>query len=725
MEEELFREQELNRLARERVGINQEVADRLTETNNVLLEQLKNLKFEAQQRRDISASVRDIGRITKRNLSLNLQDLADKKKVAQISSDINKLISQRTFLLGKAAEFGAMEGELQQEISQEITAQITETKALQSELKEINEIAQSISNNLSVQQFQGLANFIKSIPGLRTFAIPFEEASDAIIQAGVAAEKQKREIFELAKVNKGLTKERLKELGIYELLNKQHGKFAFDLLQEEETIKKINKKFGAGVAVQKESLNILNKIGKGAVGTVLLKSVLAVDQAQTDFNRELGRSIRGIDTVNRGMTSTVDYIRTATSLTQQFGFAADAIFDQETLATATEMVSLMGLTVEEAGRFALFSQTAGTVANDNLNTIIAQVGEINVANKSVVTQRRILEDIGNTSSAIALTFQGNTVELARASQQARILGITLQQVDNIAAGLLDIESSIASEFEAEVISGKQLNLERARFFALTNDLEGLTKELASNQEAITSFANGTRIEQEAIAGALGMSRDEMADMIFQQRAQLNITDEQAAATLGLNQLDLQRLSAQESISKSIEKIGSILAIGVAPILKLVADYSGIIATAFGVLAGYSLARLVVQMIQIGKAAALFAVSNPLTAIATLASMAALAAASNYLFRPPQVGDAIIPAGKGPIISTREGGLIQGTANDDVIMAPGIARGGRNAGLSQADVAAIAKAVRDGASQAQINLDGGRVSNRLQPSLAVNTRKYSI
>ena len=87
---------------------------------------------------------------------------------------------------------------------------------------------------------------------------------------------------------------------------------------------------------------------------------------------------------------------------------------------------------------------------------------------------------------------------------------------------------------------------------------------------------------------------------------------------------------------------------------------------------------------------------------------------------------MVPPGKGPIISTREGGLIQGTANDDIIMAPGIARGGeRNAGLSSSDINAIAKAVRDGASQAQINLDGGRVSNRLQPSLAVNTRKYSI
>tara|TARA_B100001094_G_C17425362_1_gene436582 strand:- start:242 stop:511 length:270 start_codon:yes stop_codon:yes gene_type:complete len=89
-----------------------------------------------------------------------------------------------------------------------------------------------------------------------------------------------------------------------------------------------------------------------------------------------------------------------------------------------------------------------------------------------------------------------------------------------------------------------------------------------------------------------------------------------------------------------------------------------------------------------------------------------------------MGDGIFAAGRGPVISTREGGLFQGTSNDDVLVGPGIARG-RNAGLSKADIASIAKAVRDGASEAQINLDGGRVSNRLQPALAVNTRKYSI
>ena len=48
-------------------------------------------------------------------------------------------------------------------------------------------------------------------------------------------------------------------------------------------------------------------------------------------------------------------------------------------------------------------------------------------------------------------------------------------------------------------------------------------------------------------------------------------------------------------------------------------------------------------------------------------------------------------------------------------------------LSKGDLMAMANAVRDGASQANINvnLDGNRVSNSLQTPLAMNTRRYSI
>ena len=212
-------------------------------------------------------------------------------------------------------------------------------------------------------------------------------------------------------------------------------------------------------------------------------------------------------------------------------------------------------------------------------------------------------------------------------------------------------------------------------------------------------------------------------MIFDQSILNGMTEEEAGIRAGMNIEDAKRLTLQDQLAKSIEKISLVLA-GPAAMFASMLENTFMLYTIMGSLATLSLAKLITQLITMATAATTAGIAlNP----ATLGLIVAGVGITTGLIATAarKAGDAIIPAGRGPIISTREGGLIQGTANDDVIMAPGIARGGRNAGLSQADVAAIAKAVRDGASQAQINLDGGRVSNRLQPSLAVNTRKYSI
>ena len=88
----------------------------------------------------------------------------------------------------------------------------------------------------------------------------------------------------------------------------------------------------------------------------------------------------------------------------------------------------------------------------------------------------------------------------------------------------------------------------------------------------------------------------------------------------------------------------------------------------------------------------------------------------------QIKNNVTPLATGGIVTSPTFALI-GEAGPEAVIP--LNRGGRNSMLSSADVNAIAKAVREGASQAQINLDGGRVSNRLQPSLAVNTRRYSV
>jgi len=437
-----------------------------------------------------------------------------------------------------------------------------------------------------------------------------------------------------------------------------------------------------------------------------------------EFRRLTGESIQGFNKnlADGALVSIIDRFETINQLTQQFGFNAQRAFSNDTIQEATELRELMGLSAQASGRFAFFTEATG----DNLLRAATNAFE---GVDAAFSQRELFEQVGAISDSIAITFNGNLEAMVSTANAAKRLGLNLEQVDQIASGLLDIETSIANEFEAEVISGKQLNLERARFFALTNDLEGVTEEIGKNQEVINTFATGTRIEQEAIAGALNLSRDDLSRMIFDQAIINGMTAEEAGVRAGMTLEDAKRLSLQDQIAKSIEKI-TIAGAGLLTIIANIVDNTAAFGAILGGIAGLSLMRIITQ---IGQLALVTGIAGGPGAIAAMLVGGAILGAviNSAVSKAKTAGDAIIPAGRGPIISTREGGLIQGTANDDVIMAPGIARGGRNAGLSQADVAAIAKAVRDGASQAQINLDGGRVSNRLQPSLAVNTRRYSI
>jgi hypothetical protein len=500
-----------------------------------------------------------------------------------------------------------------------------------------------------------------------------------------------------------------------------------------DEIAKGNKEINYFSVIAKEAFNPFN-LAIATLG-IIVKSFLEINKVQTDFRRETGLAVNQFDALNASLITTSDYIRTVSELTKQFGFNAQFAFDQVNIKAAAELVELTGLSAEEAGNLALYSQTTGTSLEDNLDTLISQTGQINIANKSAVTQRQIFRDVGNVSKAIALTFQGNTSELGKAAQQARILGLNLSQVDKIASGLLDIESSIAAEFEAEVISGRELNLERARFYALTNDLDGVTRELANNQEALKGFVNGTRLEQESIAGALQMSRDEMAEMIFQQRAQLGITDEQARKTAGLTQADFERLTVQESITKSLTKLGDIAATFIEPVLAGIANNIGLISVG---LAAFGAIKLVGLISSLAKTVSLLGImaglTNPAGAILGItAGIAAIgigmAAVDSFSAKASQnVGDLeFSPGDSRPRISLQEGGLRKtyvGTTNDEVNMAPG-AVSGRNTGGVAFTKEDMRNAIREGIAMATLRVSPNELSNKTQVSNVINQRQYSI
>jgi hypothetical protein len=220
----------------------------------------------------------------------------------------------------------------------------------------------------------------------------------------------------------------------------------------------------------------------------------------------------------------------------------------------------------------------------------------------------------------------------------------------------------------ELLTGKSINLEQARLYALNNDIAGLTKEIGNNQEIIESFSSGNRIQQDAIAKTLGLSREEMSKMIYNQQITNGLSEEQAAKLADVELADMKRLSIQESINNSMAKMGEILAVPLAMLVDMI-DNSFIlygIMTGIGIIManqivastiafGKSLAPIITKLVSIltlesGIATAKIAV-NPWLLGAGIAAAGVVGYMISSATKAPSVKDADIDTtGKTPILS---------------------------------------------------------------------------
>lgn len=352
--------------------------------------------------------------------------------------------------------------------------------------------------------------------------------------------------------------------------------------------------------------------------TIMTAIIFALNKASTlvnDIQKNLGISYKNAYILNNQMgffAATTDdtYItaerlnKSIIELNRNLGFIP--VYGMESLETFTNLTERLGMTSEEAANLVTYSR----LQNKNTESIVKNIGNVvtfmNKQKGTTISLRQIMSDVANASKAIAVSLGMNPELITRAATAARQLGINLSQVDKIAESLLNFESSIDNELQAELLTGKEINLERARALALSNDLEGLTKEIGKNQNVINTFAKGNRIAQDAIARSLGMSRDELANMIYQQEAMI-IGAEGIRKKYGEQAYEsLKAQSAQEKFANILNKIQSIL-VSLAglfvPILDGIAwllDHTWLWNTALGVIALTQIPSITKSIIGLGK-----------------------------------------------------------------------------------------------------------------------------
>ena len=306
------------------------------------------------------------------------------------------------------------------------------------------------------------------------------------------------------------------------------------------------------------------KIGKALLNNLtdvnfilaaIYKNFTAVDQAGVEFQRITGQNAKALAGMNSNMVNSVETLKMMGEVSSRLNMNLNGVMGPEQVGRLTESVKLLGLGADEAAGLAKFSTISGESINDFQKSVVESTNNFNSLNKSTINHGQVMQDVLSTSDDIALSLGGDAGRIAAAAAAARKLGMDLKRVDGIAGSLMDFESSIQNELEAQLLTGGNINLAKARELALNNDLEGLSKEIANNNALTDKFSSSNRIQQESMAKALGMSRDELARMIALQKIGEGVSKEEAARASGMTVEQLQQLSVQEKINTLLSKLG--------------------------------------------------------------------------------------------------------------------------------------------------------------------------
>jgi hypothetical protein len=519
---------------------------------------LQNLKKKASSQFDELRRIKDIGNLSEKNRGEVEKALKDQEL---FNEEINKtIVAQKTVnkeigLVGTGIE-GISKGLSKMgfgNLSQPLTEAIEKTKNARLQIL-LNKEAIS-SNNKELEKLNRPYKFLSDAEKLR---------KKQLLNSNLSLKSQNQELDTQTSKYKNIGKALTSQLTKANLIDFAIQQMVDALIKADTQTGQLAKAFGTSYSEATSMRNELNTVAN----------------LSGDVNITTGALQESLIAVNK-----------------EFGTAA--MLSGELLTDFTNMTKVMGYSNEAAAKLSKITTATGTDLSDNTAQILGTAAAFNVTNGLALNEKEIVEGVAKASAATTVSLGMQPGKIAAAVVQAKALGLELEQVEGIAESLLNFESSISNELEAELLTGRALNLEQARYLALTNDIEGVAKEIAKQGITATEFTGMNMIQQKAIAEAVGMTREELAQSLINQQALTNLggkdkdlisaynrlkkeglSDTEIQAKLGQDiQADqLKSQSIQERFNASVEKLQEIFVSVAEPILQIVSPFMDLATT---------------------------------------------------------------------------------------------------------------------------------------------------
>lgn len=497
---------------------------------------------------------------------------------------------------------------------------------------------------------------------------------------------------------------------------------------------------------------------------IIIDAAINFNKISVEVGKNLGYGADNADRVTRNLVKVAQNSNNINVTLKNAGEAMSELnnatglvaeYSADALETQIMLTKQFGLTGEEAAgiyKFSLLTGKASSKINDEM------VGAFVAARNSFkvgANFRQVMAEAAKVSGQLAANLGYNPERITKAVVAMKAFGTTLEQTKSQGESLLNFESSIENELKAELLTGQQMNLERARAAALAGDQVKLAEELVNQGMTLDKFSKMNVLAQKAYAEALGLSADQLSGQLQKQK----IAQEQGKSLAQLTKEEAikaeKRQNIQDKFNAAILKlqdlIGNLVAGPLGSVLTILTNSLGIlekmmpvlgpIVAAFGTLwtlnkgivameglgLGFQVAmaankkrELTVQAAlniakgeelttQIGIAAA-WAIANPFKALFGLAIAAGVGA---LVYNSMKKGDDVISPGYGQrVLSTPEGSIALNN-NDTIVAGTNLNRGGGNNTETNSLLRQLIGTTQTVANkQSIINMDGKKVGTTL-------------
>ena len=441
---------------------------------------------------------------TSKQLKNKQEENKFQKLIDKTQQNLSRTLARISYLEDKKLKASKEEQVYIDKALKDLSAQADTIDDILKKAEKLQKVFEDIS--AKTKFFDNMAELVNSIPILSLVLKEFQKASDAAREAAINGK------------NAFLA-------GAKEFINAL-GKLSLGLI--------IGKAVGAITDAQKRTVQMSRQLGvSNAESAQLYHNMVKSSQASKELYFNAERYAEAQKTINESLGTNV----TLSENTAQ-NFAA--------------LVYRLGLSADEANKVNEYTKLIGVNATDFTAQVTVQTKLLNGQRKIQLSNQTILKEISNASARLQVTYKAQNKSLTDAAYSAKALGMNLSGLEKIQASLLNFEESISAELSAELLTGRNLNLERARFFALSNNIAGVAKELANQNITAANFGQMNYIQQEAIAGAFGMQANELAESLrFQE--QISKLSEESGYRDAQNLEDLK----QRILLKAKEKGGSI------------------------------------------------------------------------------------------------------------------------------------------------------------------------